>query len=329
MRRTWTLLAVIAVIAGLAVTALALRSRRKAPPPLPSPAAVVAPEPEITLQGAIRPQHVAGVGAPISGNIDAFFVEIGEEVYQGQLLARVGSSGMDNAKDSAAQELERAQDQLSKMEAALNSARMEASRAEADAQRSRVQMERAQKTFERQTTLNREGATPRLVYEKARQDYEASVQEFEIMEKAMRGARENSQAASFKVAEVKKILAEKQFELQTAEGAYGSGEVRSPIDGTVVARNGEPGKPAGEAGDQLFQIAADLYALEIPLEAKPDVVKRLHAGQPATVLVLDLQGGGFPGTVKEVRENLVIVEFTSTLPAVRPGMRADVRLRLD
>jgi len=186
----------------------------------------------------------------------------------------------------------------------------------------RLQMERAQKTFERQTTLNREGATPRLVYEKARQDYEASVQEFEIMEKAMRGSRENTQAANLKLAEAKRILAEKQLELQDAEGGHEAGEVRSPVDGTVVGRNGEPGKPAGEAGDQLFQIATDLYALEIPLEAKPELVKRLRRGQPATVMVLDLQGGGFPGNVKEVKENQVVVEFTSTLPAVRPGMRA-------
>jgi len=329
MRGKWTLLAVLAVIAGVAVTTLSLRYRRKAPPPLPSSAAVVASEPEITLHGAVRPQHVVGVGAPIPGNIDAFLVEVGEDVYQGQLLARIGSSGLDSAKDSASQGLERAQDQLSKMESAVNSTRMEASRAEADALRSRLQMERAQKTFERQTTLNREGATPRLVYEKARQEYEASVQEFEIMDKAMRGARENMQAANLKLAESKRILAERQLELQEAEGAYASGELRSPVDGTVVGRSGEPGKPAEEAGQQLFQIATDLYALEVPLEAKPDVLKRLRPGQPATVLVLDLQGGGFPATVKEVRDDQVIVEFTSSLPAIRPGMRADVRLRLE
>jgi multidrug resistance efflux pump len=329
MRGKGTLLAVAAVIAGVFVTALSLKFRRKAPPAPPPSAAVVVAESEVTLHGAIRPQHVAGVAAPIRGNIDAFFVEVGEEVYQGQLLARIGSSGLDSAKETATEEMERAQNQLNKMEAAANATRMESSRAEADAQRSRLQMERAQRTYERQTTLHREGATPKLVYEKAQQEYEAALQEFEIMDKAMRAARENVQAAATRVAEAKRLLAETQLQLQDAEGAYASGELRSPVDGTVVGRAGEPGRPAEEAGDQLFQIATDLYALEVPLEAKPEVVKRLHPGQQATVMVLDLQGGGFPGAVKEIKEAQVIVEFTSTLPAVRPGMRADVRLRLE
>ena len=245
------------------------------------------------------------------------------------MLARIGSTDLETVKDSAVQAMERAQDQVSKMESAVNSVRMEASRAEADAQRARLQLDRAQKTYERQATLNREGATPRLVYDKARQEYEAAIQESEIMEKAMRGARENLQTSANKVAEAKRILAEKQLELQDAEGAYGAGEVRSPVDGTVVGRSGEAGKSTQETGDQLFQIATDLYALEVPLEARPDVLKRLRPGQPATVLVLDLQGGGFPGNVKEVKETEAIVEFASTLPAVRPGMRADVRLRLE
>jgi multidrug resistance efflux pump len=329
MRGNWTLLAVAAVILGVGVTALSLHFRRNAPLPLSSPAAVVISEPEITLHGAIRPQHVVGVSTPVSGNIDAFLVEVGDEVYLGQLLARIGSSGADSAKEGAAQALERAQDELSKMEADVSGVRMESSRAEADALRARLQMERAQKTYERQSTLNREGATPRLVYEKARQEYEGSLQEYEIMEKAMRGARENVQAAATKVAEAKRIVAERQLERQDAEGAYASGELRSPVDGTVVGRTGEPGKPAGQVGEQIFQIATDLYALEVPLEARPDVLKRLRPGQSATVLVLDLQGGGFPATVKEVKESEAIVEFTSTLPAVRPGMRADVRLKLE
>jgi hypothetical protein len=79
----------------------------------------------------------------------------------------------------------------------------------------------------------------------------------------------------------------------------------------------------------LFQIATDLYALEVPLEAKPEVTKRIHPGQPATVFVLDLQSTGLPGMVKEVKESEVIVEFGSIMPTIRPGMRADVRLRFE
>jgi len=229
MQRKWALGALAAVIVVAGMSALALRSRRKPPPPLQPSAAAVITNDGITLNGTIRPQHVAGVAASVSGNIDRFFVEVGDDVFQGQLLARIGSSGLDSAKEAGTQAVERAQDHISKMEAAANAARMEASRAEADAQRARAQMDRAQKAYERQTTLNRAGATPKIVYEKARDDYEAAIQEYEIMDKAMRGSRENVQTAATRVAEARATLAQKQQELQDAESDYEAAEVRAPV----------------------------------------------------------------------------------------------------
>jgi len=99
------------------------------------------------------------------------------------------------------------------------------------------------------------------------------------------------------------------------------------VDGLVVERKGEVGKPVPEAGGALFQIATDIYALEVALDPEPAVLQRMRPGDPALVMILDLQTGGLPGTVKEIKGTQAIVEFTSTMPAIRPGMRADVRLR--
>ena len=35
------------------------------------------------------------------------------------------------------------------------------------------------------------------------------------------------------------------------------------------------------------------------------------------------------GVVREIKDNQVIVEFNSNLPAIKPGMKADVRLKLE
>jgi len=45
--------------------------------------------------------------------------------------------------------------------------------------------------------------------------------------------------------------------------------------------------------------------------------------------VPDLQTPGITGDIKEIKGNRVVVEFNSTIPAIRPGMVADVRLKLD
>jgi hypothetical protein len=79
----------------------------------------------------------------------------------------------------------------------------------------------------------------------------------------------------------------------------------------------------------LFQIATDTFALEVALEPQPPVLKSLRPGQPALVLVPDLGTPGITGDIKEIKGNLVVVEFNSTIPAIRPGMVADVRFKLD
>jgi hypothetical protein len=72
-----------------------------------------------------------------------------------------------------------------------------------------------------------------------------------------------------------------------------------------------------------------MYALEVALEPEPAILKRIRPGQPALVLVPDLESAGIAGDVKEIKGAQVLVEFNSTIPAIRPGMLADVRLRLD
>jgi multidrug resistance efflux pump len=190
-------------------------------------------------------------------------------------------------------------------------------------------LDRAQKEYERQRTLHTAGATPRLTFEKAEQEYEAAQKDEDIMEKGAQAANSNVQSAVDALTAAKKVLSEKSQQLEDAQGAFESAEVRAPVDGLIVGRKGEVGKPVQESGNELFQIATDVYALEVALEPRPEVLKRLRAGQPALVVVLDLQTGGMPGSIKEIKDNQAIVEFTSTVPAIRPGMRADVRMKVE
>jgi multidrug resistance efflux pump len=330
MRGKWAWISVMAVCAGVAGGALSLRHRRL-PAELPdrnAGAAVIA-APEISLNGTIRPQHITGVGSQIQGNIEAFMANVGDEVFQGQVLARIGAAGLEGEREAAAHTVEYAQDQVSKAEAGISSARMEASRAAADEARARMALDRAEKTYSRQRTLHAAGATPRLTFEKSEQDYQAAQQEHGIMEKGAQAANSNVQNAIEAFNAAKKVLAEKSQQLENAQGAFEAAEVRAPVDGLIVGRKGEVGTPAQEAGDQLFQIATDTYALEVAVEPRPDVLKRLRPGQPALVVVLDLQTGGMPGSLKEIKGTQAVIEFTSTLPAIRPGMRADVRLKVE
>ena len=325
MARWIYIVATVLLIGGVVVVLVA---RRK---PVPGPehkmASTTGPEPlnEVTLQGKIRPQHVLGVAANVPGFVEAFLVEPGQEVYQGQVLARIGAQGLESAREAASAALERAQEQVTRAEGAVSAARMEASRSEADAQRARMALERVEKVYARQRTLFQEGATPRLTYEKAAADYEAAQKESSIMDAAARAGRERVQSAMDEVAGARKLAEGRSRDLEQAQQDLAAAEVHSPVDGYVVSRKGEVGKPADGLGSEFFQIATDLYAMEIELEPKAQDLNRIIPGMPA--LVLDVQSGAMEGKVKEIKDGKVTVEFGSGNPAIRPGMVADVRVR--
>src|ERR1039457_5385794 len=174
MRGKWIPVSVGVVLFALAVGVVVWRGRRHpAPPPraAATAAAIAVAQNEVTLQGKIRPRHIASVGPAVSGFIEAFLVEPGADVYEGQVLARIGAQGLESAREVA--------------QAALG-------RAEADAQRSRMAMERAERSTARQQTLFREGDTPRLVYEKALQEYEAALKDYQLIDAMVRTGRERT-----------------------------------------------------------------------------------------------------------------------------------------
>ncbi|MGD0871593.1 MAG: hypothetical protein ABSB88_18735 [Bryobacteraceae bacterium] len=324
----WLLAAIAAIALGVGGGAFWLHWKNRAPaaPIRKSGAALLQSNGEVTVSGKIRPQHIAPVKAGMDGDLDAFLVDVGQDVFEGQVLARIGASGLETARAAAEAAVNAAQDQVARAESAVGAARMESSRADADQQRSRMARDRAQQVWDRQQTLFRAGAVSRQAYEKAQQDFENARQESEIRDKAARASSELLTSLQSSLSAAQKDLAERNQDLEAAQNNMQSAEVRSPVDGLVVGRNGEPGKPAiGE----LFEIATDMFALEAVLEPPPLVLNRLRPGQQALVLIPDLQSAGMPGTVKAINRGEVVVEFECTLPAVKPGMLADVRFKLE
>src|SRR3954453_17841702 len=156
VRGKWIPAEVGALIFAAIIGVVVLRGRRhpvKAPSAANAAAAITAANNEVTLQGKIRPQHVKGVTPNIGGYIEAFLAEPGQEVYEGQVLAKIGAQGLESAREVAQEGLEKAQEAVVKAEAVVNAAKLEVSRAEADAQRSRIALDRAERATARQQTL--------------------------------------------------------------------------------------------------------------------------------------------------------------------------------
>lgn len=325
MRRIWLWAAAALVLAAVAGGWAAWH--RKANAPKPQAAAPTAPS-EVSLSGKVEAQHVITVEATQSGVVEAMLVEVGQEVFEGQLLAQIKNGGLETQRQAAENDAERAQARVNQLESAIIAARLEASRAQADATRARGELDRLQRTYQRQQLLYREGATPRLTFEKAEREYQTAKAEADSIEQVAKNAEDRVATLTKDAETARQRLAERNEDLEAAKAQVAAGQVHSPVTGILVGRRAEAGAEVDPSMKDFLQIATDLTLLQITVEPPAPVLPRLRAGLPALVFLAEVPNGGLPGVVRAVKERQVVVEFNNPSPAVKPGLMAQVQIRL-
>jgi HlyD family secretion protein len=117
--------------------------------------------------------------------------------------------------------------------------------------------------------------------------------------------------------------------------------IRSPIDGTVVARNVELGQTVAASlqAPTLFTIAQDLTKMLVYTKTDESDVGNIRPGKPVTFKVDAFPKDVFRGVVKQVRMNPTmvqsvvtydtIIEFENVDEKLFPGMTAYVTIPVD
>ncbi|HEY3841404.1 MAG TPA: hypothetical protein VGL72_32760 [Bryobacteraceae bacterium] len=322
-----------ASIAGLAfgialLIGLLYSVRRPNPAPAPrtpqrSAAAPVAPK-EIVLQGKVEAVHTMPVSVSIAGEVDTFSADVGQDVFEGQILARISNQGLETGRDNVQRIVQNAEAKLNSLETQISAARLEAVRTHDDAARAHDDLDRSTKNYERQKMLQSAGATPRNTYEKAVKDYEAAQADSEGTEQLARHADDRVDSLTKEYDLTKRTLEDKRKELEEAQAALTATEVHAPVGGVVVARQGDIGKTlTQQEAAALFRIASDISALQAVFLPDPS----MKAGDKVEITFTDVPGDPIAATVKEIKPGEARAEFTSSNPAIRPGMVCSVHVR--
>jgi len=316
---------IAAAIAGGAL--VALRQRAKPAAAAPTGARPGAQRPEIVLPAKIRAQSVVPVGVPVSGTVESLLVEVGQQVSEGQLLGRIKNTAVDSDQQSAAVDLERSEARAGALESQVIVARAEAARAQADTARAHAEFDRAERTYLRQQMLEKEGATPRLVYEKAAREYEAAKTERDRVDELARGAEDRLGLLVKNLDAARHSVEEASQTLDRARQAAAAAEIVSPATGMVTGRTRQVGDEVTPDVQDLFQIAVALSALEAVLDPDAAALARMRVGQEALIIVAGASDA-IVARIAEIRGNEVILRFASPSPAVRPGATAQVRVKV-
>lgn len=315
----FVLIAVIGLLIGWGVK----HRRNPAPVTQVASAPKVFEGPEITLNGSLQAQAIVNVDAPIAGVLDAWFVDVGEEVYKDQLVGRIRNADLETAGQNAQAAVDRSDVRIAQLDAQASNAQLEVSRTAADQMRARSEFERLEKIYQREQNLMAAGAIARLTFEKTEADYNSSKAETANRDAAAKDALEKGAALEQDSTEAKRSLADQAAVLAKAKEALAKGDLHSPADGVVLTRNVHQGEPVEESAKGILTIATDLTKLTVVVTPDPSVLKRIHAGLHAFVHVSDAE---FPATVDEPRGAEVTVEFTSPTPITKLGTAAQVRI---
>ncbi len=249
-------------------------------------------EQELTLPGTVTPLRVAHIYAQASGYLKARYVDLGDNVRQGQLLAVISAPDLDASVAQAAAAVQQSSDGVLTAQSSL-----------------KLQ----QATYDRVHTLVLHGIL-------SQQDDDAALA-------AMQTAQSNLQANENAVKGAQAALAR-------AQAMASFQQVRSPISGTVTARNVEVGNlvsasgsaqgltptpspistggpPSGGAqGGELFDVV-DLGAMEVFVSVPEQDVPFVQIGQPVNLSFSELPGETFTGKV--VRSTDSLSQQTRTL----------------
>jgi RND family efflux transporter MFP subunit len=259
----------------------------------------------LVLPGNIEAVTEAPVLARASGYIKRRYVDIGDRVKAGQLLAEIEAPELDQ--------------QVNQAKAALDQTRAALEQANANLNQGQAQAQLAKVTADRWKNLQSKGVVSRQENDTYQSQWTAAQANVSALEKAVTAAQSNIAAAQANLSRL--------TELQS----YLS--VRAPFAGVITVRNVDVGALVSEANTLLFRIA-QTDRLRTYVNVPQSDADSVHVGQIAHLAILDLAGHQFSGTVTRTansldpatRTLLTEVQVANSGGLLLPGMYAQVDL---
>lgn len=279
-----TIILLPAALLALLLCACSKEKEKEAEPVLPVQVAEVAVEPidrVITAEGILRALDQSAVMPKISAPVGKFYVNRGDHVRKGQLLATLES------RDLAASVLDTkgSFEQAAANYRNVSSATVpnELVKAQSDVGSAQQQLDAAKKLLDNREQLFKEGALARKLVDDASVAYAQAKSQFDTAQKTLQSLQSIGRHEEVNGAAGALESAKGKYQAAQAQLAYA--EVRSPISGVVADRSLFAGEMAN-AGSALLTIM-DLSSIIARVNIPQAQASAVRVGQPAVLASTD------------------------------------------
>jgi HlyD family secretion protein len=309
--RKWLILAGVVVAAGLFV-ALGL-SRGTQVQHFTAKVERGAINDVVEATGTINSVITVQVGSQVSGSIAKLNADFNSRVHKGDVVALIDPALFKGALLQAAADLKNAKANLEAARANLEKAKATLVQTKAD--------------YDRAVGLTKDGVMSQQQLDLAKSNYDA--------------ANASVDAAAANITQAEAQISQKEAAVAVAQTNLDYTVIRSPIDGTVVARNVDVGQTVAASlqAPTIFTIAQDLTKMWVYAKTDESDVDNIKVGKPVTFKVDALPKQTFQGVVSQVRMNPTmvqsvvtydtIIEFANPELKLFPGMTAYVTIPVD
>lgn len=305
----------------------------------------------IPASGTVQPIQSVNISPKAAGIVAELYVEQGDRVNQGQVLARMESREAEAQLLQAQAQVNQARARLAELEAGnrpeeINQAQARVEQARAQLNQSEARLDLAEQRVRRNQSLVDQGAISRDQFDEilnelntAQANLEQNQAQVREQERSLALLRQGSRAEA--IAQAQAQLDEAIGSLRAAQVRVDDTYVRAPFSGIVTQKFANEGAfvtpttSASEASSATSTaIVAVAQGLEILAEVPEVDIQRLRVGQPVEIRADAYPGETFQGRVRliapeaVVRQNVtsfqVRVTITTGQDRLRSGMNTDV-----
>jgi HlyD family secretion protein len=230
------------------------------------------------------------VGSQVSGTVAKLNADFNSRVHKGDIIAEIDPRLLEGALLQATADLENAKANVVSSKANLK--------------KSQAGLVQTKAEFDRARVLASDSVGSQQALDLAKANYDS--------------ARAGVDSAVAAVAQAEADVRRKEAAVSIAHTNLNYTIIRSPIDGTVVARNVDVGQTVAASlqAPTIFTIAQDLSKMLVYAKVDESDVGRVRTGQPVTFKVDAFPKAQFQGTVSQIRMNPTSVQNVVTYDAV-------------
>lgn len=229
----------------------------------------------VSASGKVYPEDERKVSSDVSGEVVEMYVEEGDSVRKGQLLAKVFADVLTSAKDRAASVVNQQQAQVGNTEASLRAFE--------------ARLNQAKLTYDRQKKLYDDKVISRAEFETAESAYLTAKADLDAARQTIRSGKASVQSAQASLTEAEKNLSRTT--------------IVSPMDGIIsllAVKKGE--RVAGNSfslGTEIMRVA-DMSKIEVRVDVGENDIPKVKIGDSAIVEVDAYNDRKFKGVVTQI-----------------------------